>query len=295
MSDYKAGLSPIEYKTVQNKWLECATERLKDLQPIAIDHPNLGKIQLTIDSLEPFFNDDSCELQESQFTKRIYATGTEMTFNMDKLESIYTSLFQQRLCESPDRVLSAIKLDGKSIYNLLAEKGLSYRKATYDRLTVTVHKSRSSVGILKDVRPESTSTELGSVTTKQLQRSTTKDPLKIIAQYNHADSFDALRKRIRKESTRRHLYVSSYTHDIREYSEFVVTDGKCYEYPVHKERSVPSDAYRDMCDLDHQIYLWWLDIENVVFRAAAGLISQANDMGVRLINPDSDWFTFDQL
>lgn len=151
MTDYKAGLSPIEYKTVQNKWLECATERLKDLQPIAIDHPNLGKVQLTIDSLEPFFNDDSCKLQESQFTKRIYATGTEMTFNMDKLESIYTSLFQQRLCESPDRVLSAIKLDGKSIYDLLAEKGLSYRKATYDRLTVTVHKSRNSVGILKDI------------------------------------------------------------------------------------------------------------------------------------------------
>lgn len=295
MSDYKAGLSPIEYKTIQNKWLECATERLKDLQPIAIDHPNLGKVQLTIDSLEPFFNDDSCKLQESKFTKRIYATSTEMTFNMDKLERIYTSLFQQRLCESPDRILSAIKLDGKSIYDLLAEKGLSYRKATYDRLTVTVHKSRSSMGILKDIRPESTSIELGSVTTKQLQRSTTKDPLKIIAQYNHADSFDALRKRIRKESTRRHLYVSSYNHDIQEYSEFVVTDGKCYEYPVHKERSVPSDAYRDMCDLDHQIYLWWLDIENVVFRTAAGLINQANNMGVRLINPDSDWFTFDQL
>lgn len=295
MTDYKAGLSPIEYKTVQNKWLERATERLKDLQPITIDHPNLGKVQLTIDSLEPFFNDDSCKLQESKFTKRIYATGTEMTFNMDKLESIYTSLFQQRLCESPDRILSAIKLDGKSIYDLLVEKGLSYRKATYDRLTVTVHKSRSSVGILKDIRPESTSIELGSVTTKQLQRSTTKDPLKIIAQYNHADSFDALCKRIRKESTRRYLYVSSYTHGIREYSEFVVTDGKCYEYPVHKERSVPSNAYRDMCDLDHQIYLWWLDIENVVFRAAAGLISQANDVGVRLINPDSEWFTFDQL
>lgn len=292
MTDYKAGLSPIEYKTVQNKWLECATKRLK---PVTIDHPNLGKVELTIDSLEPFFNNDSCKLQESKFTKRIYATGTEMTFNMDKLESIYTSLFQQRLCESPDRVLSAIKLDGKSIYDLLAEKGLSYRKATYDRLTVTVHKSRNSMGILKDIYPASTSIELGSVTTKQLQRSTTKDPLKIIAQYNHADSFDALRKRIRKESTRRHLYVSSYTHDIREYSEFVVTDGKCYEYPVHKERSVPSDAYRDMCDLDHQIYLWWLDIENVVFRAAAGLISQANDMGVRLINPDSEWFTFDQL
>lgn len=295
MTDYKAGLSPIEYKTVQNKWLECATERLKDLQPITIDHPNLGKVQLTIDSLEPFFNDDSCKLQESKFTKRIYATGTEMTFNMDKLESIYTSLFQQRLCESPDRVLSAIKLDGKSIYDLLAEKGLSYRKATYDRLTVTVHKSRNSVGILKDIRPESTSIELGSVTTKQLQRSTTKDPLKIIAQYNHADSFDALRKRIRKESTRRYRCVNGYTHDIREYSEFVVTDGKCYEYPVHKERLVPSNAYRDMCDLDHQLYLWWLDIENVVFRTAAGLISQTNDMGVRLINPDSDWFTFDQL
>lgn len=295
MSDYKARLSPIEYKTVQNKWLERATERLKDLQPIAIDHPNLGKVQLTIDSLEPFFNGDSCKLQESKFTKRIYATGTEMTFNMDKLERIYTSLFQQRLCESPDRVLSAIKLNGKSIYDLLAEKGLSYRKATYDRLTVTVHKSRNSVGILKDIRPESTSTELGSITTKQLQRSTTKDPLKIIAQYNHADSFNALRKRIRKESTRRYLCVNGYTHDIREYSEFVVTDGKCYEYPVHKERSVPSNAYRDMCDLDHQLYLWWLDIENVVFRTAAGLISQANDMGVRLINPDSDWFTFDQL
>lgn len=295
MSDYKAGLSPIEFKTVQNKWLECATERLKDLQPITIDHPNLGKVQLTIDSLEPFFNDDSCKLQESQFTKRIYATGTEMTFNMDKLESIYTSLFQQRLCESPDRVLSAIKLDGKSIYDLLAEKGLSYRKATYDRLTVTVHKSRNFMGNLKDIYPASTSIELGSVTTKQLQRSTTKDPLKIIAQYNHADSFNALRKRIRKESTRHYRCVNGYTHDIREYSEFVVTDGKCYEYPVHKERSVPSDAYRDMCDLDHQIYLWWLDIENVVFRTAAGLITQANNMGVRLINPDSDWFTFDQL
>ena len=295
MSDYKAGLSPIEFKTVQNKWLECATERLKDLQPITIDHPNLGKVQLTIDSLEPFFNDDSCKLQESQFTKRIYATGTEMTFNMDKLESIYTSLFQQRLCESPDRVLSAIKLDGKSIYDLLAEKGLSYRKATYDRLTVTVHKSRNFMGNLKDIYPASTSIELGSVTTKQLQRSTTKDPLKIIAQYNHADSFNALRKRIRKESTRHYRCVNGYTHDIREYSEFVVTDGKCYEYPVHKERSVPSDAYRDMCDLDHQIYLWWLDIENVVFRTAAGLITQANNMGVRLINPDSDWLTFDQL
>ena len=292
MSDYKAGPSPIEYKTVQNKWLECATERLKDLQPITIDHPNLGKVQLTIDSLEPFFNDDSCKLQESKFTKRVYATGTEMTFNMDKLESIYTSLFQQRLSESPDRVLSAIKLNGKSIYDLLAEKGLSYRKATYDRLTVTVHKSRNFMGNLKDIYPASTSIELGSVTTKQLQRSTTKDPLKIIAQYNHADSFNALRKRIRKESTRHYLCVGDYTHDIREYSEFVVTDGKCYEYPVHKERSVPSNAYRD---IDHQIYLWWLDIENVVFRAAAGLISQANDMGVRLINPDSDWFTFDQL
>lgn len=295
MSDYKAGLSPIEYKTVQNKWLECATKRLKDLQPIEIDHPNLGKVQLTIDSLESFFKDDSCKLQESQFTKRIYAIGTEMTFNMDKSGPVYTSLFRQRLGESPDRVLSTIKLNGKSVYDLLAEKGLSYRKATYDRLTVTVHKSRSSVGILKDIHPESTSIELGSVTTKQLQRSTTKDPLKIIAQYNHADSFDALRKRIRKENTRRYLYVSSYTHNIQEYSEFVVTDGKCYEYPVHKERSVPSNAYRDMCDLDHQIYLWWLDIENVVFRASAGLISQANDMGIRLINPDSDWFTFDQL
>ena len=292
MSDYKAGLSPIEYKTVQNKWLECATKRLK---PVTIDHPNLGKVELTIDSLESFFKDDSCKLQESQFTKRIYAIGTEMTFNTDKSGPVYTSLFRQRLGESPDRVLSTIKLNGKSIYDLLAEKGLSYRKATYDRLTVTVHKSRSSMGILKDIRPESTSIELGSVTTKQLQRSTTKDPLKIIAQYNHADSFDALRKRIRKESTRRHLCVNGYTHDIREYSEFVVTDGKCYEYPVHKERSVPSNAYRDMCDLDHQIYLWWLDIENVVFRASAGLISQANDMGIRLINPDSDWFTFDQL
>lgn len=292
MSDYKAGLSPIEYKTVQNKWLERATERLK---PVTIDHPNLGKVQLTIGNLEPFFNNDACELQESKFTKRIYATGTEMTFNMDKSERIYTSLFQQRLGESPDRVLSAIELDGESIYDLLAEKGLSYRKATYDRLTVTVHKSRNSVGILKDIRPGSTSTELGSVTTKQLQRSTTKDPLKIIAQYNHADSFDTLRKRIRKESTRRYLCVNGYTHDIREYSEFVVTDGKCYEYPVHKERSVSSNAYRDMCDLDHQLYLWWLDIENVVFRAAASLISQANDMSVRLINPDSDWFTFDQL
>lgn len=294
MTDYKAGLSPIEYKTVQNKWLECATERLKDLQPIAIDHPNLGKVELTIDSLEPFFNDDSCKLQESKFTKRIYATGTEMTFNMDKLERIYTSLFQQRLGESPDRVLSAIKLNGKSIYDLLAEKGLSYRKATYDRLTVTVHKSRTPIGIFKDIQPADISIELGSVTTKQLQRSTTKDPLKIIAQYNHADSFDALRKHLRKEAKHCH-YDTSYAHEIQSYSEFVVTDGKCYEYPVHKERSVPSDAYRDMCDLDHQIYLWWLDIENVVFRTAAGLISQANDMGVRLINPDSEWFAFDQL
>lgn len=292
MTDYKTTLSPIEYKTIQNKWLERAANHLK---PVTIDHPNLGKVELTIDSLEPFFNNDACQLQESKFTNRIYATGAEMTFDMTKTGPVYMSLFRQRLSESPDRVLSAIKLDGKSIYDLLAEKGLSYRKATYDRLTVTVRKSRNSVGILKDIHPESTSIELGSVTTKQLQRSTTKDPLKIIAQYNHADSFDALRKRIRKESTRRHLCVNGYTHDIREYSEFVVTDGKCYEYPVHKERSVPSNAYRDMCDLDHQIYLWWLDIENVVFRAAAGLISQANDMGVRLINPDSDWFTFDQL
>jgi hypothetical protein len=291
MSDYKAGLSPIEYKTVQSKWLECATKRLK---PVTIDHPNLGKVELTIDSLEPFFNNDACGLQESKFTKCIYATGTEMTFDMTKTGPVYTSLFRQRLGESPDRVLSAIKLDGKSIYDLLAEKGLSYRKATYDRLTVTVHKSRNALAILKDIRTILTSIELGSVTTKQLQRSTTKDPLQIIAQYNHADSFDALRKRIRKETTR-YLYVSGYTHDIQEYSEFVVTDGKCYEYPVHKERSVPSNAYRDMCDLDHQLYLWWLDIENVVFKTAAGLISQANDMGVRLINPDSEWFTFDQL
>lgn len=295
MSDYKAGLSPIEFKTVQNKWLECATERLQTLQPIEIDHPNLGKVKLTIDNLEPFFDNDSCNLQESKFTKRIYATGVEMTFDMNKSGPTYTSLFRQHLGESPDRVLSTIKLNGKSIYDLLAEKGLSYRKATYDRLTITVRKSRNSVGILKDIHPGPTSIELGSVTTKQLQRSTTKDPLKIIAQYNHTDSFDALRKRIRKESARRYLCVNGYTHDIQEYSKFVVTDGKCYEYPVHKERSVPSNAYRDMCDLDHQIYLWWLDIENEVFRAAAGLINQANDMGVRLINPDSEWFTFDQL
>lgn len=291
MSDYKAGLSPIEFKTIQNKWLECATKRLK---PVTIDHPNLGKVELTIDSLEPFFNIDACELQESKFTKRIYATGTEMSFDMTKTGPVYTSLFRQRLGESPDRVLSAIKLNGKSIYDLLAEKGLSYRKATYDKLTVTVHKSRNYLAVRRNIRTLLTSIELGSVTTKQLQRSTTKDPLQIIAQYNHADSFDALRKRIRKEKER-YLNISGFTHDIQEYPEFVVTDGKCYEYPVHKERSVPSNAYRDMCDLDHQLYLWWLDIENVVFRAAAGLINQANDMGVRLINPDSEWFTFDQL
>lgn len=289
MSNSEMTLSPIEHKTIQNKWLECATKRLK---PVTIDHPNLGKVELTIDSLEPFFNNDNCTLQESKFTKRIYASGTEMTFDMNKSKT--TSLFRQRLGESPDRVLSAIKLDEKSIYDLLAEKGLSYRKATYDKLTVTVHKSRNYLAVRRNIRTLLTSTELGSVTTKQLQRSTTKDPLQIIAQYNHADSFDALRKRIRKEKER-YLNISGFTHDIQEYSEFVVTDGKCYEYPVHKERSVPYGAYRDMCDLDHQIYLWWLDIENVVFRTAAGLISQANDMGVRLINPDSDWFTFDQL
>lgn len=290
MGNSKTTLNPIEYKTIQNKWLECATKRLK---PVTIDHPNLGKVELTIDSLEPFFNNDACELQESKFTKRIYATGTEMTFDMTKTGSVYMSLFQQRLGESPDRVLSAIKLDGKSIYDLLAEKGLFYRKATYGKLTVTVHKEPNRLAHIRRIKPTAVSIELGSVTTKQLQRSTTKDSLKIIAKYNHADSFEALRKRIRKETTR--YYDISYTHDIQSYSEFVVTDGKCYEYPVHKERSVPYGAYRDMRDLDHQIYLWWLDIENVVFRTAAGLISQANDMGVRLINPDSEWFTFDQL
>lgn len=290
MSDSKTTLSPIEYKTIQNKWLECATKRLK---PVTIDHPNLGKVELTIDSLEPFFNNDACQLQESKFTNRIYATGTEMTFDMTKTGPVYMSLFRQRLGDSPDRVLSAIKLDGKSIYDLLAEKGLSYRRATYSKLTVTAHKSRTTLGILKDIQPASVFIELGSVTTKQLQRSTTKDPLKIIAQYNHADSFSALRKHLRKEA--RPYYNVSYTHEIQSYSEFVVTDGKCYEYPVHKETPVPSGAYRDMCDSDHQIYLWWLDIENVVLRAAAGLITQANDMGVRLINPDSEWLTFDQL
>lgn len=290
MSNSKTTLSPIECKTIQNKWLECATKRLK---PVTIDHPNLGKIELTIDSLEPFFNNDACELQESKFTNRIYATGTEMTFDMTKTGPVYMSLFRQRLGESPDRVLSAIKLDGKSIYDLLAEKGLHYRRATYSKLTVTAHKSRTPIGIFKDIQPAGVSIELGSVTTKQLQRSTTKDPLKIIAQYNHADSFSALRKHLRKEA--RPYYDISYTHEIQEYSEFVVTDGKCYEYPVCKERSVPHDAYRDMCDLDHQIYLWWLDIENVVLRTAAGLINQANGMGVRLINPNSDWFAFDQL
>ena len=216
-----------------------------------------------------------------------------MTFDMTKTGPVYMSLFRQRLGESPDRVLSAIKLNGKSIYDLLTEKGLSYRKATYSKLTVTAHKARTPIGIF-NTQPADVFIELGSVTTKQLQRSTTKDPLKIIAQYNHADSFNALRKRLRKEA--KHCYYDiSYAHDIQSYSEFVVTDGKCYEYPVHKETPVPSDAYRDMCDLDHQIYLWWLDIENVVLRTAAGLINQANDMGVRLINPDSEWFTFDQL
>lgn len=290
MSNSKTTLSSIEHKTIQNKWLECATKRLK---PVTIDHPNLGKVELTIDSLEPFFNNDACELQESKFTKRIYATGTEMTFDMTKTGPVYMSLFRQCLGESPDRVLSAIKLDGKSIYDLLAEKGLSYRRTTYSKLTVTAHKSRTVLGIFKDIQPASIFIELGSVTTKQLQRSTTKDPLKIIAQYNHADSFNALRKHLRKEA--RPYYNVSYTHDIQSYSEFVVTDGKCYEYPVHKEAPIPPDAYRDMCDLDHQIYLWWLDIENVVLRAAASLINQANDMGIRLINPNSEWLTFEQL
>lgn len=290
MENHKAGLSSIEYKTVQNKWLERATQRLK---PVTIDHPNLGKVELTIDSLEPFFNNDSCQLQESKFTNRIYATGAEMTFDMTKTGPVYMSLFRQRLGESPDRVLSAIKLNGKSIYDLLAEKGLFYRKATYSKLTVTVHKGPNTLARIRGIKPTAVSIELGSVTTKQLQRSVTKDSLKIIAQYNHADSFEALRRRIRKETNR--YYNISYTHDIQSYSEFVITDGKCYEYPVHKEAPVPYNAYRDMCDLDHQIYLWWLDIENVVLRTAAGLINQANDMGVLLINPNSEWFAFDQL
>lgn len=290
MTDYKAGLSPIEYKTVQNKWLERATERLKDLQPITIDHPNLGKVQLTIDSLEPFFNDDSCKLQESQFTKRIYATGTEMTFNMDKLESIYTSLFQQRLSESPDRVLSAIKLNGKSIYDLLAEKGLSYRKATYARLDLVIELYSKFARSFNHSRLDSARIEVGHVTTEQYYKSTVNDPIDIIAQANKCKSaklmFKDIKKRNKMEDRR---FLSTY-------SKFVVTDGKVYNKTIQKpDNIITHDEYRDMCDLDHQIYLWWLDIENVVFRTAAGLISQANDMGVRLINPDSEWFTFDQL
>lgn len=286
MSDYKAGLSPIEYKTVQNKWLERATERLKELQPVTIDHPNLGKVQLTIDSLEPFFNNDACNLQESEFTKRIYATSTPMTFGMNKLNK--TFLFWQRLHESPDAVLSAIKLDGKSIYDRLAEKGLYYHKATYARLSLTIDlypKYARGFGYLNREK-----VELGHVTTEQYYKSTVSDPLDIIAQYNKQKSANAMFKAIKKHNKiAEHRLLSTY-------SKFVITDGKVYNKTIQKpENIITTEEYRDMCDLDHQIYLWWLDIENVVFRTAAGLINQANDMGVRLINPDSEWFTFDQL
>lgn len=286
MAKRKTTLSPIEYKTIQDKWLERATQRLQELQPVTIDHPNLGEVELTIDSLEPFFNNDACELQESKFTKRIYATSTPMTFGMNKLNK--TFLFWQRLHESPDAVLNAIKLDGKSIYDRLAEKGLSYSKATYARLSLTIDlypKYTRGFGYLNHEK-----VELGHVTTEQYYKSTVSDPLDIIAQYNKQTSANAMFKAIKKHNkmTEHRLLLT--------YSKFVITDGKVYDKTIQKpENIITTEEYRDMCDLDHQIYLWWLDIENVVFRTTADLINKANDTGVLLINPNSEWLTFDQL
>lgn len=286
MTEHKTSLCSVEYKMIQDRWLKQATKRLQNLPPITIAHSTLGTVNVTIDTLEPFFKNDACQLQESKFTKRIYATATPMTFDMNKANQ--TSLFWQRLHESPDLVLKAIKLDGKSIYDLLAEKGLSYRKATYATLKLTVTrrpKFTHKFGCL-----DKETAILGTVTTEQYYKSTVSDPLDIIAQYNKHESAEVMLKNIKKRNKMEdRRFLSTY-------SKFVITDGEVYDKTIQEpDNIITHEEYRNMCDIDSQIYLWWLDIETVVFKSAAKRIDQANNMGILCISPKSEWLKCDQL